>query len=58
MVIEFCAERDIPYTETSLIESYGIITRYLNRVGLGYSDPMDCPVAAQFRPRSTDAALG
>ncbi|GAA4827384.1 acyl-CoA desaturase [Garicola koreensis] len=57
LVIEFCAERDIPYTETSLIESYGIITRYLNRVGLGYSDPMDCPVAAQFRPRSTDAAL-
>ena len=57
LVVEFCAEYEIPYTETTLIESYGIITRYLNRVGLGYSDPMDCPVAAQFRPRSTDAAL-
>lgn len=57
LVVEFCAEYEIPYTETTLIESYGIITRYLNRVGLGYSDPMDCPVTAQFRPRSTDAAL-
>ena len=51
IVEEFCAEREIPYTETGLFESYGIVIRYLNRVGLGYADPMDCPIAAQFRPR-------
>ncbi|WP_129788882.1 fatty acid desaturase family protein [Promicromonospora panici] len=49
IVQAFCAERDIPYTETGLLESYGIITAYLNRVGLGHADPMDCPVAAQYR---------
>lgn len=57
LVIEFCAERGIPYTETGLLTSYGIIIRYLNRVGLGYSDPMDCPVTAQFRGRSSDSVL-
>ncbi|WP_022873098.1 fatty acid desaturase family protein [Nesterenkonia alba] len=53
LVEQFCAERGITYTETGILQSYGIVIRYLNRVGLGYSDPMDCPVAAQFRPRST-----
>ncbi len=33
------------------MESYVIVTRYLNRVGLGHSDPMECPVLAQYRPR-------
>lgn len=51
IVEEFCAERGISYTETGLFESYGIVIRYLNRVGLGYSDPMECPITAQFRPR-------
>lgn len=51
IVEEFCAERGISYTETGLIESYGIVINYLNRVGLGYSDPMECPITAQFRPR-------
>src|SRR5699024_4762854 len=54
LVIGFCAEREIPYTETGLIESYRIVISYLNRVGLGESDPMDCPVAAQLRPRGTE----
>ena len=49
IVQEFCAERDIPYTETGLLESYGIIVRYLNRVGLGQANPMDCPIVAQYR---------
>ena len=51
IVRRFCAERDIPYTETGLIESYGIVVRYLNRVGLGYADPMDCPLITQYRAR-------
>ncbi|MBE1876276.1 fatty acid desaturase family protein [Myceligenerans pegani] len=49
IVREFCAERGIPYTEAGLVESYGIVIRYLNRVGLGHSDPMECPIAARYR---------
>lgn len=51
MVQAHCAEHGIPYTETGLIEAYRIVVTYLNRVGLGYADPMDCPVTAEFRPR-------
>ncbi|MFI6427660.1 fatty acid desaturase family protein [Promicromonospora sp. NPDC050880] len=49
IVQDFCAEHDIHYTETGLLESYGIIVDYLNRVGLGHADPMDCPIVAQYR---------
>ncbi|WP_394214420.1 fatty acid desaturase family protein [Brachybacterium vulturis] len=52
IVKQFCAERGITYTETNLLTSYGIIIRYLNRVGLGQADPMDCPLAAQLRGAS------
>lgn len=51
MVREYCRQKDIKYTETTLFESFGIIVRYLNRVGLGEADPFDCPVTAQFRSR-------
>lgn len=50
LVKQFCIERGISYTETGLFEAYGIVIRYLNRVGLGHSDPMECPIVAQFRP--------
>ncbi|WP_084078782.1 acyl-CoA desaturase [Demequina sp. NBRC 110057] len=43
VVREYCAAHDVPYTETSLIESYGIVVAYLNRVGLAARDPFDCP---------------
>jgi fatty acid desaturase len=49
MVKEFCAERGIKYTETTLLESYGIVVRYLNTVGLAARDPFQCPLTAQFR---------
>ncbi|WP_114854970.1 acyl-CoA desaturase [Brachybacterium sp. YJGR34] len=49
LVQEFCAERGITYTETSLPASYRIIVRYLNDVGLGHADPMECPLASQLR---------
>ncbi|GAA1488432.1 acyl-CoA desaturase [Brachybacterium sacelli] len=55
IVKEFCAERGITYTETNLISSYGIIIRYLNRVGLGHADPMECPLSAQLRGASIGA---
>ena len=51
MVREYCRQKDIAYTETTLLESYRIIIRYLNRVGLGEADPFDCPITAQFRSR-------
>lgn len=43
LVKRVCAENALPYTEASAIESYGIIVRYLNRVGLSARDPFDCP---------------
>lgn len=44
-----CAEHDIPYTETSLWRSYGIVIAYLNQVGLAARDPFDCPMVSQYR---------
>ncbi|WP_125615278.1 fatty acid desaturase family protein [Specibacter cremeus] len=49
MVRAYCAERRIAYTETRLWQSYMIVMRYLNRVGLGHRDPFECPVTAQLR---------
>ncbi|GAA1696833.1 fatty acid desaturase family protein [Fodinicola feengrottensis] len=51
IVQRYCAERGISYTETTLVHSYAIVVRYLNRVGLGHSDPFECPITAQFRSR-------
>jgi len=52
IVIEFCAEKNIPYTEKGLFESYGIVIGYLNKVGLSSNtDPFVCPMVAQLRPR-------
>ena len=46
---EYCETHTIPYTETTLTESYGIVIRYLNRVGLSAGgDPFDCPAARRF----------
>ena len=46
---EYCATHNIPFSETSLTESYSIVIAYLNRVGLAAGgDPFDCPAASQF----------
>jgi fatty acid desaturase len=50
IVRDYCLANDVPYTETSLIRSYGIVIEYLNRVGLAARDPFDCPMASQYRP--------
>ena len=47
IVRQFCASRDIPYTETTLLRSYAIVVRYLNEVGLASRDPFQCPLVAQ-----------
>ncbi|WP_285115332.1 acyl-CoA desaturase [Leifsonia sp. fls2-241-R2A-40a] len=49
LTMAHCAGHDIPYTETTLVRSYGIVIRYLNRVGLAARDPFDCPVAGTYR---------
>ncbi len=49
IVREHCKTLDVPYTETSLLRSYGIVIEYLNRVGLAARDPFDCPISAQYR---------
>lgn len=51
MVREYCAKLNIAYTETSLVNSFSIVVRYLNRVGLGQRDPFECPITAQLRSR-------
>ncbi len=46
---EYCADKGIAYTEATLSQSYGIVIRYLNRVGLAAgADPFDCPAAQRF----------
>jgi fatty acid desaturase len=45
----FCAEHGIAYTETGLLNSYGIVVRHLNAVGLAARDPFQCPLAAEYR---------
>lgn len=49
VVRAFCQERDVRYTETTLVESYRIVLRYLQRVGLKHADPFECPLATQLR---------
>jgi fatty acid desaturase len=49
LVREHCETTGTPYTETTLVKSYGIVIRYLNRVGLAARDPFDCPMVTQFR---------
>ncbi len=48
IVKEYCASRNILYTEVGLLTSYGIVIRHLNEVGLGADgDPFDCPAAGR-----------
>ena len=50
-VRDFCRQRGVPYTETSLLRSYRIVVRYLNRVGLhGEVDTFRCTLVAAHRP--------
>lgn len=49
IVRDACATLDVPYTETSLLRSYGIVIEYLNRVGLAARDPFDCPTRVGLR---------
>ncbi len=50
LVRAHCAQHQVPYTETTLLRSYAIVVRYLNRVGLAARDPFDCPMVTTYRP--------
>ncbi len=47
MIAAYCRDRGVTYTETGLWQSYGIVVRYINRVGLGERDPFACPLIQQ-----------
>jgi fatty acid desaturase len=49
LVAAYCAEQQVPYTQTTLWESYAAVTRHLNTVGLRNRDPFLCPMVAQRR---------
>ncbi|WP_250446017.1 acyl-CoA desaturase [Actinotalea sp. C106] len=49
IVREFCESRGIHYTETTMLRSYGIVIRYLNKVGLAARDPFQCPLTLEYR---------
>jgi fatty acid desaturase len=49
IVIDQCRALGVPYTETTLWRSYGIVIGYLNRVGLAARDPFDCPMVGSYR---------
>jgi fatty acid desaturase len=47
MIAPYCRDRGVTYTQTGLWRSYGIVIRYINRVGLGERDPFECPLLQQ-----------
>lgn len=47
MIAAYCLEHGVPYTSTGLWNSYAIVIRYINRVGLGERDPFECPMLVQ-----------
>ena len=47
IIAAYCRERGVTYTETTLWQSYGIVLRYITRVGLGERDPCECPLVVQ-----------
>ncbi|WP_373426503.1 fatty acid desaturase [Microbacterium proteolyticum] len=49
IVREHCETLNVPYVETTLFQSYGIVIQYLNRVGLAARDPFDCPLTGSTR---------
>ncbi|WP_210481747.1 acyl-CoA desaturase [Naasia sp. SYSU D00948] len=49
IVKRYCADLGVPYTETSLLKSWGIVVRYIHKVGIKSADPFECPLAATYR---------
>ncbi|WP_240674898.1 fatty acid desaturase family protein [Cellulomonas endophytica] len=49
IVREFCAKHGVSYTETTVLQSYAIVIKHLNKVGLGARDPFQCPLTLELR---------
>jgi fatty acid desaturase len=49
LVAAYCKAEGVPYTQTTLWQSYRIVIGYLNTVGLRGKDPFLCPLVAQRR---------
>lgn len=47
MIHAYCLAQGVPYTQAGLWQSYAIVVRYINRVGLGERDPFECPLLQQ-----------
>ncbi|HAM27439.1 MAG TPA: acyl-CoA desaturase [Microbacteriaceae bacterium] len=47
LIARYCRDLGVPYTATGLWESYGIVLRYINRVGLGERDVFACPLVTE-----------
>lgn len=49
IVTQFCLEKNIKFTETSFLESYFLIIKYLNKVGLSNNtNPFTCPMVQTY----------
>lgn len=60
LVRAHCESLGVAYTETTLIASYAIVLRYIDRVGLGEHDPFVCPLAVpdvSMRPPRDDRRI-
>lgn len=53
IVKDYCETVDVPYAETTLFKSYGIVIRYLNEVGLAARDPFECGIVSKFRTKGS-----
>ena len=47
LIASYCRAQGVTYTETGLWQSYGIVLRYINQVGLGERDTFECPLMAE-----------
>ena len=45
----YCERAVVSYAEVGLVESWGIVVRHLNAVGLRAEDTFSCPMAQQLR---------
>ena len=50
IVRDYCHELKVPYTVSSVTQSYAQVITYLNKVGLSARDPFDCPMISEYRP--------
>lgn len=47
LIAAYCRDHGVPYLQTGLFESYAIVVRYINKVGLGERDVFACPLVQQ-----------